>query len=142
MTYLKGDRSRRRYHSRIQPCPPLGEISQPASYGNDGHGTAGSIYDSGIDIEKLWPLTEHFKKVRKELADEFKLTMPAQINPAVRKYQIPGGMLTNLYNQLKNQGAEDRFDDVLAEMPNVRRDLGLVRHWSHRPARLPAEQQR
>ena len=38
--------------------------------------------------------------------------------------QIPGGMLTNLYNQLKAQGAEDRFDEVLAEMPNVRRDLG------------------
>ena len=36
----------------------------------------------------------------------------------------PGGMLTNLYNQLKAQGAEDRFDEVLAEMPNVRRDLG------------------
>ena len=50
--------------------------------------------------------------------------MPSQINPAVRKYQIPGGMLTNLYNQLKAQGAEDRFDEVLAEMPNVRRDLG------------------
>jgi oxaloacetate decarboxylase alpha subunit len=84
----------------------------------------GSIYDTGIDTERLWPLTEHFKKVRKELAEEFKLTMPNQINPAVRKYQIPGGMLTNLYNQLKNQGAEDRFDEVLAEMPNVRRDLG------------------
>ena len=103
---------------------PFGEItSQPATE-TMVMALQGSIYDSGIDIEKLWPLTEHFKKVRKELADEFKLTMPAQINPAVRKYQIPGGMLTNLYNQLKNQGAEDRFDDVLAEMPNVRRDLG------------------
>ena len=103
---------------------PFGEItSQPATE-TMVMALHGSIYDSGIDIEKLWPLTEHFKKVRKELADEFKLTMPAQINPAVRKYQIPGGMLTNLYNQLKNQGAEDRFDDVLAEMPNVRRDLG------------------
>ena len=58
------------------------------------------------------------------MAEEFKLTMPSQINPAVRKYQIPGGMLTNLYNQLKGQGAEDRFDEVLTEMPNVRRDLG------------------
>lgn len=103
---------------------PFGEItSQPATE-TMVMALQGSIYDSGIDIEKLWPLTEHFKKVRKELADEFKLTMPAQINPAVRKYQIPGGMLTNLYNQLKNQGAEERFDDVLAEMPNVRRDLG------------------
>ena len=62
-----------------------------------------TIYDTGIDVERLWPLTEHFKQVRKELADEFNLTMPSQINPAVRKYQIPGGMLTNLYNQLKGR---------------------------------------
>ena len=81
-----------------------------------------SIYDTDIDTEKLWPITNHFKEVRKELAKEFNLTMPSQINPAVRKYQIPGGMLTNLYNQLKSQ--EDKFDDVLAEMPAVRRDLG------------------
>ena len=83
-----------------------------------------SIYDTDIDTEKLWPITNHFKEVRKELAKEFNLTMPSQINPAVRKYQIPGGMLTNLYNQLKSQGEEDKFDDVLAEMPAVRRDLG------------------
>ena len=83
-----------------------------------------SIYDTDIDTEKLWPITNHFKEVRKELAKEFNPTMPSQINPAVRKYQIPGGMLTNLYNQLKSQGEEDKFDDVLAEMPAVRRDLG------------------
>ena len=83
-----------------------------------------SIYDTDIDTEKLWPITNHFKEVRRELAKEFNLTMPSQINPAVRKYQIPGGMLTNLYNQLKSQGEEDKFDDVLAEMPAVRRDLG------------------
>ena len=103
---------------------PFGEVtSQPATE-TLVMALQGSIYDTDIDIERLWPLTEHFKQVRKELADEFKLTMPSQINPAVRKYQIPGGMLTNLYNQLKGQGSEDRFDDVLAEMPNVRRDLG------------------
>ena len=103
---------------------PFGEVtSQPATE-TMVMSLQNSIYDTDIDVERLWPLTEHFKKVRKELADEFNLTMPSQINPAVRKYQIPGGMLTNLYNQLKGQGAEDRFDEVLAEMPNVRRDLG------------------
>jgi oxaloacetate decarboxylase alpha subunit len=103
---------------------PFGEVtSQPATE-TMVMALENSIYDTGIDVNRLWPLTEHFKKVRKELSDEFQLTMPDQINPAVRKYQIPGGMLTNLYNQLKGQGAEDRFDDVLAEMPNVRRDLG------------------
>ncbi|ERT59635.1 MULTISPECIES: pyruvate carboxylase subunit B [Megasphaera] len=103
---------------------PFGEVtSQPATE-SMVMALQNSIYDTGIDTERLWPLADHFKTVRKELADEFKLTMPSQINPAVRKYQIPGGMLTNLYNQLKDQGQEDRFDEVLAEMPNVRRDLG------------------
>lgn len=103
---------------------PFGEVtSQPATE-TMAMALKGSIYDTGIDVDRLWPLAKHFKQVRAELADEFKLTMPDQINPAVRKYQIPGGMLTNLYNQLKAQGAEDRFDDVLAEMPNVRKDLG------------------
>lgn len=103
---------------------PFGEVtSQPATE-SLVMSLQNTIYDTGIDVERLWPLREHFNHVRKELAEEFKLTMPSQINPAVRKYQIPGGMLTNLYNQLKAQGAEDRFDEVLAEMPNVRRDLG------------------
>ena len=103
---------------------PFGEItSQPATE-SMVMALQHSIYDTDIDVDRLWPIVDHFKHVRKELEDEFKLTMPSQINPAVRKYQIPGGMLTNLYNQLKAQGAEDRFDEVLAEMPNVRRDLG------------------
>lgn len=103
---------------------PFGEVtSQPATE-SLVMSLQNTIYDTGIDIERIWPLREHFNGVRKELAEEFNLTMPSQINPAVRKYQIPGGMLTNLYNQLKAQGAADRFDEVLAEMPNVRRDLG------------------
>lgn len=48
-----------------------------------------------------------------------------------------GGMLTNLYNQLKAQGAEDRFDEVLAEMPNVRRDLGYPPLVTPTRVRLP-----
>ena len=103
---------------------PFGEVTSQPPTESVVMSLKNTIYDTGIDVERLWPLTEHFKQVRKELADEFNLTMPSQINPAVRKYQIPGGMLTNLYNQLKGQGAEDRFDEVLAEMPNVRRDLG------------------
>jgi oxaloacetate decarboxylase alpha subunit len=103
---------------------PFGEVtSQPATE-TMVMALSNSIFDTGIDIDKLWPITDHFKQVRKEMGSEFQLTMPSQINPAVRKYQIPGGMLTNLYNQLKGQGQEERFDEVLAEMPNVRRDLG------------------
>lgn len=103
---------------------PFGSVtSQPATE-TMVMALQGSIYDTDIDTEKLWPIVNHFKDVRRQIASEFNLTLPSQINPAVRKYQIPGGMLTNLYNQLKSQGAEDRFDEVLAEMPNVRRDLG------------------
>lgn len=103
---------------------PFGEVtSQPATE-SMVMSLKGTIYDTDIDVERLWPLREHFNKVRKDLAEEFHLTLPSEINPAVRKYQIPGGMLTNLYNQLKAQDAVDRFDEVLAEMPNVRRDLG------------------
>ena len=103
---------------------PFGEVtSQPATE-SMVMSLQGTIYDTDIDVERLWPLREHFNKVRKDLAAEFHLTLPSEINPAVRKYQIPGGMLTNLYNQLKAQDAVDRFDEVLAEMPNVRRDLG------------------
>lgn len=103
---------------------PFGSVtSQPATE-TMVMALQGSIYDTDIDTEKLWPIVNHFKDVRRQIASEFNLTFPSQINPAVRKYQIPGGMLTNLYNQLKSQGAEDRFDEVLAEMPNVRRDLG------------------
>ena len=81
-------------------------------------------YDTGINEKSLLKLADYFKQVKKDLAEEFKLNMDTQINPAVREYQIPGGMLTNLYNQLKEQGAADRFDEVLAELPNVRKDLG------------------
>ena len=82
---------------------PFGEItSQPATE-SMVMSLQHSIYDTDIDVDRLWPIVDHFKNVRKELEDEFKLTMPSQINPAVRKYQIPGGMLTNLYNQLKAQ---------------------------------------
>lgn len=103
---------------------PFGEVtSQPATE-SLVMALQNTIYDTGLDIERIWPLREHFNTVRKELAEEFNLTMPSQINPAVRKYQIPGGMLTNLYNQLKAQGAAERFDEVLAEMPRVRHDLG------------------
>ena len=46
------------------------------------------------------------------------------INPNILTYQVPGGMLSNLMSQLKDQGAMDRFEDVLREIPNVRKDLG------------------
>ncbi len=85
----------------------------------------GTKYDTGIDVEKLIPITDHFKKV----ADE--LEKSGALNPNVRKvnvntlkYQVPGGMLSNLMKQLKEQGKLDKLDEVLAEVPNVRKDCG------------------
>ncbi len=85
----------------------------------------GTEYDTGIDLNKLIPIAAHFKKVAAELEKE------GSLNPKVRQvdvntliYQVPGGMLSNLMNQLKKAGKEDKLQEVLAEVPNVRRDCG------------------
>ncbi len=86
---------------------------------------AGTEYDTGIDVQKLIPITEHFKKVADRLEND------GWLNPNVRKvnvntlkYQVPGGMLSNLMGQLKQQGKLDKLDEVLEEVPNVRKDCG------------------
>ncbi len=85
----------------------------------------GTEYDTGIDLNRLIPIANHFKKVAAELEKE------GSLNPKVRQvdvntliYQVPGGMLSNLMNQLKKAGKEDKLPEVLAEVPNVRKDCG------------------
>ena len=85
----------------------------------------GTPYDTGIDISKLLPITNYFKTVANDLEKA------GYLNPNVRKvdvntlvYQVPGGMLSNLMNQLKQQKKLDKLDAVLAEVPNVRKDCG------------------
>ena len=85
----------------------------------------GTEYDTGIDIEKLVPINEHFKKVADRLEKD------GILNPKVRQidvntliYQVPGGMLSNLMSQLKQAGKADLLDECLAEVPNVRKDSG------------------
>jgi oxaloacetate decarboxylase alpha subunit len=85
----------------------------------------GTPYDTGIEIEKLLPLVTHFTKVAQRLEKE------GVLNPKVRKidintliYQVPGGMLSNLMNQLKQAGQEDKLLECLAEVPKVRADCG------------------
>ena len=85
----------------------------------------GTEFDTGIDLEKLIPIAAHFKKVAADLEKE------GSLNPKVRQvdvntliYQVPGGMLSNLMNQLKKAGKEEKLPEVLAEVPNVRRDCG------------------
>lgn len=85
----------------------------------------GTGYDTGIKIEKLLPLVEHFKKVEKRLKDDGILTDKVKgIDVNTLIYQVPGGMLSNLISQLKKAGKEDKLMDCLAEVPNVRKDCG------------------
>ena len=85
----------------------------------------GTRYDTGIDLEKLIPITDHFKKVAEELEKSGALNPNVRkINVNTLKYQVPGGMLSNLMKQLKEAGKLDKLDEVLAEVPNVRADCG------------------
>jgi oxaloacetate decarboxylase alpha subunit len=78
-------------------------------------------YDTGLDLEKLAPINQHFKEVKKNYAAKL---APVQVDTTVLSYQIPGGMISNLRSQLAGQNAADRYDEVLAEVPQVRKELG------------------
>ena len=85
----------------------------------------GTPYDTGIDIRKLLPIVEHFKGVADRLKKDGFLSpkvLSIDINALI--YQVPGGMLSNLISQLKQQNKSDKLAEVLAEVPNVRRDCG------------------
>lgn len=84
----------------------------------------GTDYDTEIDVQQLTEISKHFLAVKKRIIDEFKLKGYFDINPNVLDFQIPGGMLSNLANQLKENGMEDKYQDLLDEMPRVRKDLG------------------
>ena len=85
----------------------------------------GAPYDTGISIEELLPIVKHFKTVEKRLKDDGILTDKVKgIDVNTLIYQVPGGMLSNLINQLKKAGKEDKLSECLAEVPNVRKDCG------------------
>lgn len=78
-------------------------------------------YDTGLDLEKIVPINQHFKDVRQE----YEATpAPREVDTAVLSYQIPGGMISNLRSQLAGQNASDRYEEVLAEVPKTRAELG------------------
>lgn len=85
----------------------------------------GTEWDTGLDINLLNEIADHFKGVAKRLADEGFLN-PRVLNIDINTliYQVPGGMLSNLLSQLRQQNAEDRFEEVLKEVPRVREDFG------------------
>jgi pyruvate/oxaloacetate carboxyltransferase len=80
-------------------------------------------HDTGLDLAKLGKIAEYFYGVRRNYA-EFESAVNNQIKTDVLVSQIPGGMLSNLVAQLRQQKAEDKLDAVLTEMPEVRKDLG------------------
>jgi pyruvate carboxylase subunit B len=83
---------------------------------------AGTEYDTGLDLPLLQEIAAYFREVRKkywQFESEF-----TGVDTRVLVNQVPGGMISNLSNQLKEQGALNRMDEVLAEIPRVRADLG------------------
>jgi len=82
---------------------------------------AGTPRDTGLDLELLSEIAAYFAEVRARYA-QFESGIGVDVN--VLKFQIPGGMLSNLMAQLREQGAEHRYREVLDEVPRVRRELG------------------
>jgi oxaloacetate decarboxylase alpha subunit len=79
---------------------------------------------TGLDLELLEEISLYFREVRKKYA-KFEGALKG-VDPRILTAQVPGGMLTNLEHQLRDQNASDRLDEVLKEIPTVRKDLGYV----------------
>lgn len=84
----------------------------------------GTARDTGLDIKLLEEIAAYFREVRKKYA-KFEGSLRG-IDSRILVAQVPGGMLTNLESQLKEQNALDRMDEVLLEIPKVRKDLGFI----------------
>jgi oxaloacetate decarboxylase alpha subunit len=103
--------------------------SMSMTYGHSPTESIVSIFenserDTGLNIELLEEIAAYFREIRKKYAPwEGSLK---GIDSRILTAQVPGGMLTNMESQLREQGAADRFDEVLAEIPRVRADLGYI----------------
>lgn len=103
--------------------------SMSMTYGHSPTETIASIVEgteraSGLNTEKLAEVAAYFRDVREKYA-QFEGSLKG-IDARILSAQVPGGMLTNMENQLKEQGAVDKFDEVLTEIPKVRKDLGYI----------------
>ena len=103
--------------------------SMSMTYGHSATETVVGIlkdtqYKTDIKIDNLAPIAKHFREVRKKYAD-FEGSLKG-VDARIITSQVPGGMLTNLESQLKEQNAVDKFDEVIDEIPNVRSDLGYI----------------
>jgi oxaloacetate decarboxylase alpha subunit len=103
--------------------------SMSMTYGHSATESVVSIFeggerDTGLDIIKLEEISAYFRQVRKKYA-QFEGSLRG-VDSRILVAQGPGGMLTNMESQLRQQGAEDKIDEVLAEIPRVREDLGFI----------------
>jgi oxaloacetate decarboxylase alpha subunit len=103
--------------------------SMSMTYGHSATETMVSIVegtdrDTGLDLGLMEEIAAYFREVRKKYA-KFEGSLKG-VDARILRAQVPGGMLTNMENQLREQGAEDRLDEVLKEIPKVREDLGFI----------------
>ena len=85
----------------------------------------GTVRDTGLRLEELSTAAAHFRKVAQRLQDDGYLDPKVlRVDTNTLLYQVPGGMLSNLISQLKQAGKEDKYYDVLSEIPRVRKDFG------------------
>ena len=103
--------------------------SMSMTYGHSPTETFVSMLDgadrsTGLDIELLEEIASYFRKIREKYA-KFEGQLKG-VDSRILVAQVPGGMLTNLENQLREQSASDRLDEVLQEIPEVRKDLGFI----------------
>jgi oxaloacetate decarboxylase alpha subunit len=103
--------------------------SMSMTYGHSPTETVVAIFegterDTGLNIELLEDIAAYFREIRKKYA-QFEGSLRG-IDSRILIAPVPGGMLTNMESQLREQGAQDRMDEVLAEIPRVREDLGFI----------------
>lgn len=85
----------------------------------------GTPYDTGFDQNLLAEIADHFQPIREEALKSGRLNPKVLgVNIKTLQYQVPGGMLSNLVGQLKEAGQEDKYQEVLEEVPRVRKDFG------------------
>lgn len=86
----------------------------------------GTEYDTGYDLDKLIEISDYFRPLREKYIESGLMSTKVMgVNVNTLKYQVPGGMLSNLVSQLKQQNAEDKYEEVLEEVPRVREDMGF-----------------
>jgi len=86
-------------------------------------------YDTGLDLDLLSKIADYFRPLREKYLSSGLLNPKVlSVDVNTLRYQVPGGMLSNLVSQLKQQNRLDKYEEVLKEVPRVREDLA-IRRW-------------